>query len=279
MNYDSRNEIIAVLKERGLSPTKRFGQNFMISGAAREKVLGFVKIAPGDHVWEIGGGLGAMTSMALEKIGTDGHLTVFEIDRGYIAFLNEQFSAHPGFRIIEGDMVKTWKSLFAETGRPDVIFGNLPYNSASAMISSLIENDCLAPRMVFTVQREMGKRITAVPGSSDYSSFSVLCQLACHVRYEGDLKSGSFYPVPEVVSGIVTFSPKYEFMKIANRPEILKIIRELFASRRKTILNNLRHYGIEKVQNACEALGIDFSSRGETLPPETILELAEKLLS
>ena len=276
MNYDSHKDIIDVLKERGLRPTKKFGQNFMISRAAREKVLSYADIKEGDSVWEIGGGLGAMTSMALEHVGQNGHLTVFEIDHGYIDFLTEQFGSHPGFRIVAGDMVKTWKAVAEETGRPDVIFGNLPYNSASAMITQLIEGDCLAERMVFTVQKEMGLRIAAKPGSADYSSFSVLCQLACDVAYKGDLKSGSFYPVPDVVSGIVTFTPKQGFHEYAT-PKVLKAIRDMFASRRKTLLNNLRPYGIDKVQSACQSLGIDVSTRAETLFPQQIAALAKSL--
>lgn len=277
MNYDSQKEIINVLAERGLRPTKKFGQNFMISRAAREKVLSYVNIKAGDSVWEIGGGLGAMTSMALEKVGQSGHLTVFEIDHGYIDFLTEQFSSHPGFRIVAGDMVKTWRSVAEQHGKPDVIFGNLPYNSASAMITQLIEGDCLAPRMVFTVQKEMGLRITAKPGSADYSSFSVFCQLACDATYQGDLKSGSFYPVPDVVSGIVTFTPKQDFREYAT-PQVLKAIRDMFASRRKTLLNNLRPYGIEKVQAACQSLDIDVSTRAETLTPARIASLAKSLV-
>lgn len=276
MNYDSQKEILNVLAERGLRPTKKFGQNFMISRAAREKVLSFIDIKEGDSVWEIGGGLGAMTSMALEKVGQNGHLTVFEIDRGYIGFLTEQFGSHPGFQIVAGDMVKTWRSAVKSSGRPDAIFGNLPYNSASAMITQLIEGDGLAPRMVFTVQKEMGQRITAKPGSADYSSFSVLCQLACDVAYQGDLKSGSFYPVPDVVSGIVTFSPKPGFYEYAT-PQVLKAIRDMFASRRKTLLNNLRPYGIDKVQSVCQNLGIDVITRAETLAPTQIAELAKSL--
>ena len=277
MNYDSQKEIISLLKERGLSPTKKFGQNFMISRAAREKVLSYVNIKEGDSVWEIGGGLGAMTSMALESVGQSGHLTVFEIDRGYIDFLTEQFGSHPGFQIIVGDMVKTWKAVVDESGKPDVIFGNLPYNSASAMITQLIEGDCLAPRMVFTVQREMGLRMTAKPGSADYSSFSVFCQLACDVVYQGDLKSGSFYPVPDVVSGIVTFTPKSGFRESAT-PQVLKAIRDMFASRRKTLLNNMRHYGVDKVQTVCQSLGIDVGTRAETLTPQQIATLAKSLV-
>lgn len=276
MNYDSQKEIIAVLAERGLRPTKKFGQNFMISRAAREKVLFYVNIKEGDSVWEIGGGLGAMTSMALDKVGQGGHLTVFEIDRGYIDFLTEQFGDHPGFRIAQGDMVKTWKGVASQYGKPDVIFGNLPYNSASAMITQLIEGDCLAERMVFTVQKEMGLRITAKPGSADYSSFSVLCQLACDAVYQGDLKSGSFYPVPDVVSGIVTFTPKSGFREIAT-PQVLKAVRDMFASRRKTLLNNLRPYGIEKVQEACASLGIDIGTRAEALTPSQLAQLAQLL--
>ena len=276
MNYDSQKEIINLLAERGLRPTKKFGQNFMISRAAREKVLSFINIKEGDSVWEIGGGLGAMTSMALEKVGQNGQLTVFEIDRGYIDFLTEQFGSHPGFQVIAGDMVKTWKSVAEQSGKPDAIFGNLPYNSASAMITQLIEGDCLAPRMVFTVQKEMGQRITAKPGSADYSSFSVLCQLACDVAYQGDLKSGSFYPVPDVVSGIVTFTPKPGFKEYATS-QVLRAIRDMFASRRKTLLNNLRPYGIEKVQSACQSLSIDVSTRAETLSPQQIVELAKAI--
>ena len=276
MNYDSQKEIIAVLAERGLRPTKKFGQNFMISRAAREKVLSFINIKEGDSVWEIGGGLGAMTSMALEKVGQSGHLTVFEIDRGYIDFLTEQFGSHPGFKIVAGDMVKTWKSVAEQSGKPDAIFGNLPYNSASAMITQLIEGDCLADRMVFTVQKEMGQRITAKPGSADYSSFSVFCQLACDVSYQGDLKSGSFYPVPDVVSGIVTFTPKPGFKEYATS-QVPRAIRDMFGSRRKTLLNNLRPYGIEKVQSACQNLGIDVSTRAETLSPQQIVELAKAI--
>jgi len=277
VNYDSQKEICKVLKERSLSPTKKFGQNFMISRAAREKVLDFVKISEGDSVWEIGGGLGAMTSMALERIGQSGHLSVFEIDRGYIEFLKEQFGSHPGFEISSGDMVKTWKSVFDKSGKPDVIFGNLPYNSASAMITELIEGDCLADRMVFTVQKEMGQRIVAKPGSGEYSSFSVFCQLACDVAYQGDLKGSSFFPVPDVVSGIVTFKPREDFKKIA-KPEILKAIRDMFAARRKTLLNNLRQYGIDKVENACAAVGVESSTRAEALSPQTIAALAALLL-
>ena len=277
MNYDSQKEIMAVLNERGLRPTKKFGQNFMISRAAREKVLSFINIKEGNSVWEIGGGLGAMTSMALEQVGQSGHLTVFEIDRGYIDFLAEQFGTHPGFSIVAGDMVKTWKAVYEAAGRPDAIFGNLPYNSASAMITQLIEGDCLASSMVFTVQKEMGLRIAAKPGSADYSSFSVLCQLACDVAYQGDLKSGSFYPVPDVVSGIVTFIPKAGFRESVT-PQVLKAIRDMFASRRKTLLNNLRPYGVDKVQSACQSLGIDIGTRAETLTPTQIADLAKSLV-
>ena len=144
------------------------------------------------------------------------------------------------------------------------------------MITQLIEGDCLASRMVFTVQKEMGLRITAKPGSADYSSFSVFCQLACDVAYQGDLKSGSFYPVPDVVSGIVTFTPKPDFRKYAT-PKVLKAIRDMFASRRKTLLNNLRPYGIDKVQSACQTLGIDVGTRAETLTPQQIASLAQAL--
>ena len=95
--------------------------------------------------------------------------------------------------------------------------------------------------------------------------------------YQGDLKSGSFYPVPDVVSGIVTFTPKPDFREYAT-PQVLKAIRDMFASRRKTLLNNLRPYGIEKVQSACQSLGIGVNTRAETLTPAQIANLAKTLV-
>ena len=277
MNYNSPNDIKNFLDSYGFSPQKRFGQNFLIAEDVRRNIINLLKIPENARVWEIGPGMGAMTSHVLEKLGTKGSLDVFEIDRGFIKMLTDIFGDRNNFRIVEGDMVKTWKKYYSENGKPDRIFGNLPYNAASAMIASLIENEAVPERMVFTIQKEVGLRMAAVPGNKEYSSFSVLCQFACNVVYEEEISSGAFYPVPEVISAVVSMTPHSKFDYLSDKKGFFKFLRTLFISRRKTIFNNLKGYGREIVLDALEKEGIDKSVRGETLPVDVIVSLYDRI--
>ena len=277
MNYNSPNDIKDFLDSYGFSPQKKFGQNFLIAEDVRKNIINLLKIPENGKIWEIGPGMGAMTYHVFEKIGESGFLDVFEIDRGFIKMLRDLYGDHRNFSIVEGDMVKTWKNHYSEKGKPDRIFGNLPYNAASAMISSLIENEAVPERMVFTIQKEVGLRMAALPGNKDYSSFSVLCQFACDVVYEEEVRGGAFYPVPEVTSAIVSMTPhsKYDYLK--DRKGFFKFLRTLFMSRRKTIFNNLKGYGKETVLFALEEEGIDKTVRGETLSVDEIVSLYNRI--
>ena len=146
------------------------------------------------RVWEIGPGIGAMTALALEA-GLA--VTAFEIDHGFSRLLARIFGANAAFKLVEGDFIDTWKAELESSGAPDRIFGNLPYNAANAMVASLIEGGLVPPRMIFTVQKEAGLRMTAVPGTKDYSAFSVLCTSACRSKLAFDLSSKSFWPAPQ----------------------------------------------------------------------------------
>ncbi len=277
MNYNSPNEIREFLDKYGFSPQKKFGQNFLIAEDVRRKITALLKIEEKSRVWEIGPGMGAMTDPVLEVLGNEGSLDVFEIDRGFIRMLNDIFKGRENFRIVEGDMLKTWKKHFSENGLPDRIFGNLPYNAASAMIGSLIENNAIPERMVFTIQKEVGQRMVARPGTKEYSSFSVMCQFGCDTVYEEDIKGGAFFPVPEVTSAIVSMTPHSRFDYLQDRAGFFKFLRALFVSRRKTIFNNLKPYGKEIALESLEKEGIDKSVRSETLSVDRIVSLYESI--
>ncbi len=279
LNYDSPKEIRELLEIMGLGPRKKWGQNFLVNSGARKRIVQLLDIQEGDSVWEVGPGLGSITKIILDK-GTK--LKVFEIDPGYIEYLSKAFNSFDNFSIVTGDVIKTWKQ-FAKTP-PNKFIGNLPYNISSAIISSFIENDFVPEKMVFTVQREMGKRMTAKPNSKNYSSFSILCQFACEVKEVGILKPGSFYPIPGVSSAIMTMKPHKRFTELDNKEVFFKIIRQLFLSRRKTLKNNillspfLKELNKEAVFKAFKDVGIDISKRAETLTVEEYVELS-KLIS
>jgi len=278
-NYDSISDLRSVLETNQLKMSKRFGQNFLMSPGARSRIIDILDINSKSKVWEIGPGLGAMTHMVLNISHL---LTVFEIDYGFIKYLEKAFGSDPGFKIVTGDFVKTWGTIAQSDGKPEKILGNLPYNSASAIISSLIENNCIPESMVITVQKEMGQRIISPPGSKNYSSFSMLCQYVFTVINKGDLKAGSFYPSPDVTSTILELKPHNRYNN-ENSQLYFKIIRDLFQSRRKTIKNNLSRgwigskYSWDIVENALQLTGISPGDRGENIPVSDIVEFVKHL--
>ena len=282
LNYDSISEIKALLEMMGLGPRKRWGQNFLINRGAREKIIRQLDIQENDKVWEIGPGLGAMTKMAASY---PADLTVFEIDPGYVEYLSRAMKEFPRFKIVYGDVLKTWQEEARLSGKPDKVLGNLPYNAASAIIADFVEKDMLPARLVLTVQSEMGDRMTAKSGSKNYSSFSILCQSAFDVKDCGVLNPGSFYPVPRVASRIVMLTPhgKYENMK---DPVLFRqLVRDLFISRRKTIRNNLTSMAGQRFQefekealfSIFEEEGISLTLRPERVPVESFVRIADRM--
>ena len=280
-NYNSGAALRSFLNERGLSIRKQWGQNFLINPGARKAIVDALEGESGESVWEIGSGPGCMTRELLER-GL--RLTAFEIDPGLCSVLEELFAPCPGFTLIRGDVIKTWKT----AGKADYLLGNLPYRVAAMLMGNLIENSCFFNRMIITVQKEVARRMTAAPGSADYSSISVLCASAYSAKIIMTLKGQSFYPVPHVDSAVVRF----ERLPDAPLPPPLfyPLIRPLFLSRRKTIANNLLNFiarsctikGTGYTADSVTALvmkacGLTGGERAEKLPCETFFALAAEL--
>ena len=278
LNYDSPVEIDRVLKANGLAMTKKFGQNFLISGPMREKLVSLMEVESGMKVWEIGPGLGAITHMLLR----DGvYLTAFEIDHGFVKILNEQaFNDEENFTLVEGDALKT---LFKKRllPLPERIIGNLPYNVGSVIIAKLIEQSYLPPMMIFTLQKEVVDRMVGKVGSESYSSFSVLTQIDYENTLSLKLSRGCFWPQPNVDSAVVVMKRReHSLVPDEYRETFLTLLRAIFQQRRKTVRNNLQsslygNSGKDFVELVLRQSGLDGSERAEVLPVEKIVEMAE----
>lgn len=236
LDYDSPTSIRAFLECNDLAASKRFGQNFLIDRSVRERIIQALDVEMGMRVWEIGPGLGAMSALLLEKGSA---LTAFEIDYGFVRVLEQFFGNTRNFSIVKGDMLKTWRAHASQTGYPDRIFGNLPYNVAFDIVLDLLKYGCVPPLMVFTLQKEAARRMTAKPGSKDYAAFSILCASVCDVRILFDVGSGSFWPQPKVTSSVVQLRPKKEAVPLELRRDFFDFVRAAFASRRKMMRNAL----------------------------------------
>jgi len=279
INYNSAAALRAFLDGEGLGMRKKFGQNFLINPETRKALVNALGADEGE-VWEVGPGLGAMTALLLEKGLT---VTAFEIDAGFIRVLKREFATEEKFRLVEGDVMKTWSG---EKEAP-FLLGNLPYNVAASLLADLIEKGRLFSRIVVTVQKEVALRMAASASSPDYSSFSLLCASVYKVKPLCVIRPSSFYPQPNVDSMGVLLENKNS----GSYPRLFyPLIRSLFASRRKTIKNNLTAFLAPRIgslpagtsaRDLCASLlaenGLTGSERAENLEQEVFLSLAKSL--
>ena len=275
-DYDSPSSLKNFLDQQGMAMQKKFGQNFLINGPARRRLIDALQVDDVTSVWEVGPGLGAMTDEILSRGAS---VTAFEIDRGFASCVRDFFKDYETqgkFTLVEGDVLKTWKSQ-AEKQLPDRFFGNLPYNVAATIIADMISAGYRFPRSVVTVQKEVAQRMCATVGSKDYSSFSILCSWAYKVTPLMDLGGGSFWPRPNVDSRAVVMELREDFPRCQNPEHFMKLLRGLFASRRKTIKNNLTVFYSNGEQAAAvlDEAKINPQIRAEELPLETLLHLSD----
>jgi len=266
-----------ILDENGYSMQKKFGQNFLINADARTKLIDFLDINEDSYVWEVGPGLGSMTSEILDR---NAKLTVFEIDKGFAGLVRQyfdDFAKKDKFNLVEGDVLKTWKKTIDENRFPDRFFGNLPYNIAATLVADTIENNVRFDKCVFTIQKEVAMRMYAKPGSDDYSSFSVLCQWAYDIKPILDLAGANFWPKPNVDSRAVLFTKKEDFPRCKNPKLFVQTQRALFSSRRKNIRNNLSIFlrNNELTEKVLEVSGLDPKLRAEVLTIDQMLKLSD----
>jgi 16S rRNA (adenine1518-N6/adenine1519-N6)-dimethyltransferase len=283
-DYNSPQALKAYLDGHGMAMQKKFGQNFLVNSSARSRLVDVLELggtsatggtsAAGSSVWEIGPGLGSMTAGLLDR---GAKVTAFEIDRGFCTALTEFFGENKQFSLVPGDVLKTWKEQYQKQGTPDRLFGNLPYNVAAAVLADFISHDMRFDMVVVTVQKEVAMRMAAAPGTEQYSSFSVLCQWAYDVTSVMDLAGGSFWPRPAVESRAVKMTKRAEWPRCKDPAFFMKMLRALFASRRKTIKNTLSVFLTDqgRALEVLEAAGIDPQIRAERLSVEELLALSD----
>ncbi len=197
--YDSPAQITTLLNQHGFAMSKKFGQNFLLSNDTRARIVESLSLKQGEQVWEVGPGIGNITTLLLENVV---EVTAFEIDRGFISILKEEaFKDVPNFSLIEGDFLKTWEKVVQKKGKPDCICGNLPYNVGSIIIARMLEQQILPSRMLFTLQKEVVDRIVGSADTKNWSTLSILSQVDYEVKQLFTIKAGSFYPPPNVHPG------------------------------------------------------------------------------
>ncbi len=239
-------------------PRKRFGQHFLRDRSVVARIVAALAPQAGDRVVEIGPGTGALTRELLAHLP---HLDAVELDRDLIARLESEFprerlTLHPG------DALKFDFCGLARGGRLRVV-GNLPYNISTPLLFHLLDQAHCVRDMLFMLQKEVVQRLAAAPGGKDYGRLSVMIQYRCAVEKLFDVAPGAFTPPPKVDSAVVRLVPHHAPPVAVDDPErFALLVRAAFASRRKTLRNNMK--GLLSAEQMV-AVGIDSTRRAETL--------------
>ena len=278
MNHDSPTEIKQAMEAAGIALKKRWGQNFMINRGARRKIVALLEPQPGELIWEIGGGFGALTEMVAPLAGTT---VAFESDHGLVRHLESEFSGS-SVRVVAGDFLDTREQAVAAHGAPRRVAGNLPYSSGAAIVAALVEHGPRADRMVFTLQKEVVDRMCAPAGSRTYSSFSAICQAFYTLANRGDLQPGSFFPAPEVQSGVVTMDLRADAGRVRDPAVLFALVRSAFSARRKTLRNNLLRespFPLSKrdLLAVVQHMGVEAGVRAEALCADDLVAVSNQI--
>jgi 16S rRNA (adenine1518-N6/adenine1519-N6)-dimethyltransferase len=264
------------MREFGVRPKRDLGQNFLIDS----NILGVIERAadlePHDVVLEIGGGLGVLSEHLAPRVA---HLHVVELDRALEPALREAIAPFENVTLHLADAMRL--DLRALDPQPTKVVANLPYGIAAGAILRTIEELDDAVLWVGMIQKEVGERFAAAPGSDAYGVPSVLAQLACEVRVLRPVSRTVFAPVPNVDSVLVGLRR----VAPAPPPALRELVGAAFAHRRKALAGSLALAPDappairERVRGALEQLGHPPDVRAERLSPQDFRALHEMLKS
>jgi 16S rRNA (adenine1518-N6/adenine1519-N6)-dimethyltransferase len=264
------------LREFGVRPNRELGQSFLID----DNILGVIgraaELGERDVALEVGGGLGVLSEYLAPRVA---HLHVVEIDRSLEAPLRDAVGGFENVTLHFGDAVEL--DFGALDPPPGKVVANLPYGVAATVVLKALAELPEAELVVAMVQREVGERLAAAPGSKAYGVTSALAQLSAHVRVERRVPASVFHPAPNVESAIVVLRRTGP----PPRQEVVDLVHAAFAHRRKALAGSLAlapgaPAGIrERARAALEEMGHPADARAERLSPAELAALAERLAS
>lgn len=315
LNLDAphtKSMLMMLFEERGIRIRKQWGQNFLIDQNILKYIIKAAEINHNDVVLEIGAGTGSLSRLLAEKAG---HLFAVEIDRKLFGVLVDTLRNFDNVSAINKDILKSKHHINPEiiesisnyvqtsnsnsngqaAGAPEQpgikVISNLPYYISTPVIIDLLLEVLPIKSMVLTLQRDITNRLAARPGTKDYGLLTIMTGLFAGVKVLKKLPPSVFWPRPFIDSAIVKVDivrDKYTD-RISNFNTFQDVIRAIYVSRRKTILNSLLSFrpgkDIKKdVQEIREDLlsilnkiGIAPERRGEELDLEKLIELSNAI--
>ena len=250
---------------------KSLGQNFLIDQNILEKIVNTVQVE-NKEILEIGPGSGNLTAHILKK--NPKKIYVIEKDDDLSSFLNKKFVDK--INIINDDVLNVSENKISKNRL--TVFGNLPYNISTEILSKWIVNlneNFWFNELVLMFQKEVADRIIAKSNTSNYGRLSILSNWKLNVEKIIDIKPESFLPKPKINSSLLIFSPKKNFFKLNNAKNLEMITRVFFNQRRKMIKKPFNQV-FNDAKKIAEKFGINLNLRPQNLNPETYYKLVKE---
>ena len=252
----------------------KLGQNFLVDRNILDVIERLAGLGADDVVLEIGGGPGVLSERLAERVA---HVHVVELDARFEPDLRETLAGYSNATVHIADALEL--DLAALGPAPTKVVANLPYGIAATVILRTIDELPGVESWLVMVQREVGERLAAAPGSAAYGAPSVLAQLACQVKVKRAISRTVFRPVPRVDSVLVGLRRRGP----GAEPKVRKLVHDAFAHRRKALARSLALVQgaepdiRERAREALVLMGHPADERAERLSPEEFQELAARL--
>lgn len=256
---------------------KRYGQNFLIDENIISKIINAAKIDDNTLVIEIGAGSGILTK-ALSKGAK--HVLAYEIDKTLAPILEKKIKDIKNITLVYDDFLK--RDVKADLNNYEyeklILVANLPYYITTPIIKKIINDKLNVFNIVIMIQKEVAERLAASPKTKEYNSLSIFIDYYFDVRKLFAVERNSFVPVPKVESAVISLIKREEKkVKVTDEDAFLKLVRNSFRFKRKTLKNNLKEYDLNIIEDILAKNKYSLNSRAEEIPIEVFAEIANNI--
>lgn len=275
MNY-SPTKMKELLEKYGFNFKKNFGQNFIIDENVITNIIRKADVDKNTLVLEIGPGAGSLTYKLSEYAKG---VVCYEIDKKLQPILEETLTSCANVEVIYQDFLKSnvMDILKKYDYNKLYVVANLPYYITTPIIVKLIEDHIPVEKIVVMVQKEVGNRFKATPGSKEYGSLTVFLDYYFDIKKIIDVSKNVFLPKPNVDSIVVQFTKKEQPLKAKSEKHFFQLVRDSFKQKRKTLRNNLKQYNLNIIENVLKQYGHDLTVRAENISLEEFIRISNAL--
>ena len=255
---------------------KSLGQNFLQDINVLTNIVKSANIKEKSLVIEVGPGSGNLTR-EIAKVANQ--VLCYEIDERLEVILDKSLIDYHNVDIIFDDFLKRDIKKDIEKYEYDNLYlvANLPYYITTPIIEKVIDSNLPFKQLTIMIQKEVGERFNAKPGTKEYNSLTVYLNYYFNLKKEFIVSRNCFIPKPNVDSIVISLIKKDNLLELKNKEHFNKLLRDSFKFKRKTLKNNLKNYDLDKINDVLTKYNFNLTTRAEEIPLEVFVDISNNL--